>query len=134
MVPLVQTLEDDCIFVLERIRWPDGLTCIRCSSREVRRLNSARPGRRQTARYWCAACRYQYSVTVGTPFQHSHLTLANWWRAIHMLSSEQERVSAKQLAREFGISYESAWNMVRRVRSELCQPESLCSKIATLTL
>ncbi len=55
---------------LESIRWPDGPVCPHCgeSERKPYRLKS------QTRRLWkCAACRKQYTVTVGTIFESSHI-------------------------------------------------------------
>ena len=54
---------------LERLRWPEGVTCPRCKDTRVSRI-------KDYARYECVGCEYQFTVTSGTIFHDSHLPLA----------------------------------------------------------
>jgi transposase-like protein len=56
------------------------------------------------------------TVTVGTVFEASHAPLSKWWLAIHLLASSKKGVSAHQLHRNLGISYQTAWFMAHRLR------------------
>lgn len=104
---------------LESIRWPDGPVCPHCGEAERKpyRLKS------QTRRLWkCAACRKQYTVTVGTIFEGSHIPLNKWLLAFYLLCSSKKGISAHQLHRMLGITYKSAWFMAHRIRYAMSQP------------
>src|ERR1700674_620942 len=73
--------EEKCVRHFERIRWPKGLRCVRCGGNKSRRMGGEAAGRYL---YWCPACRYQYSVTVGTIFHDSHIPLIKWFLAIYL--------------------------------------------------
>lgn len=60
--------ERRCWEVLRRIRWPDGFRCPRCEGRKTHRL-------RDRGLWQCASCRYEASVTAGTPFHGTRLPL-----------------------------------------------------------
>lgn len=101
---------------LEGIRWPDGPVCPHCgeSERKPYRLKG------QTRRLWkCAACRKQYTVTVGTIFESSHIPLNKWLLAFYLLCSSKKGMSAHQLHRMLGVTYKSAWFMAHRIREAM---------------
>jgi transposase-like protein len=103
---------------LEAIRWPNGPVCPHCgeSERKPYKLRS------QTRRLWkCAACRKQYTVTVGTIFESSHIPLNKWLLAFYLLCSSKKGMSAHQLHRMLGITYKSAWFMAHRIREAMKQ-------------
>jgi transposase-like protein len=64
----------------------------------------------------CRACGKQFTVTVGTVFEDSHIPISKWLLAIHLLASSKKGVSAHQLHRMLGISYKGAWFMAMRLR------------------
>jgi len=104
---------------LESIRWPDGPVCPHCgeSERKAYQLKS------KTRRLWkCAACRKQFTVTVGTVFESSHIPLNKWLLCFYPLCSSKKGMSAHQLHRMLGVSYKSAWFMCHRVRYAMEQP------------
>src|SRR5918999_5922566 len=104
---------------LESLRWPNGPVCPHCgeSERKPYRLKS------QTRRLWkCAACRKQYTVTVGTVFESSHIPLNKWLLAFYLLCSSKKGMSAHQLHRMLGVTYKSAWFMAHRIRYAMEQP------------
>jgi transposase-like protein len=105
---------------LESIRWPDGPVCPHCgeSERKAYRLKT-KTGRR----LWkCAACRKQFTVTVGTIFESSHIPLNKWLLAFYLLCSSKKGMSAHQLHRMLGVQYKSAWFMAHRIREAMKQP------------
>ena len=104
---------------LESLRWPNGPECPHCgeSEREPYRLKS------NTRKLWkCAACRKQFTVTIGTIFEGSHIPLNKWLLAFYLLCSSKKGMSAHQLHRMLGITYKSAWFMAHRIRYAMEQP------------
>jgi len=103
---------------LENMRWPNGTTCAHCKSTEVYRLTpkatSKSPAREGL--FKCRACKKQFSVTVGTIFEGSHIPLHKWLMAVHFLCSSKKGMSALQLSRMLGVTYKSSWFMCHRVR------------------
>jgi transposase-like protein len=121
LLELVRRFPDPLVAAeyLETIRWPDGPVCPHCgeSERKPYRLKS------QTRRLWkCAACRKQFTVTVGTIFESSHIGLDKWLIAFHLLCASKKGMSAHQLHRMLGITYKSAWFMAHRIRYAMEQP------------
>jgi transposase-like protein len=106
---------------LEELRWPDGKpVCPKCQvhGRSTRiRGESARPG------LWkCGACRKQFTVTVGTIFERSHVQLNVWLLAFHLLCSSKKGFSAAQLARNLDVAPKTAWHMAHRIRWAMTEP------------
>jgi transposase-like protein len=102
---------------LERLRWPKGAICPRCKKQEVVAVSGARDGL-----YNCRRCRRQFTVTVGTIFEGSHIPLAKWVQAFHLVCSSKKGMSALQLSRMLGITYKSAWHMAHRIRYVMRPP------------
>jgi transposase-like protein len=104
---------------LEVKRWPDGPVCPHCGViGEAVRL-ALEEGTKTHARRGllnCRACRKQFSVTVGTIFEDSHIPLNKWLMAYHLICASKKGMSAHQLHRMLGVSYKSAWFMAHRIR------------------
>lgn len=107
--------------LLERLRWPNGPVCPHCGSLGAYRLHprphSARPVRVGVLK--CKACRRQFTVTVGTAFEHSHISLSRWLVTIRHLCESETAVSAYRLQRLVGVSRRSAWFMAERIRQAI---------------
>jgi transposase-like protein len=104
---------------LESIRWPGGPVCPHCG--EAERKPYLLP--HKTRRLWkCAACRKQYTVTVDTIFEGSHVGLHKWLLAFYLLCSSKKGMSAHQLHRMLGVTYKTAWFMAHRIRYAMDQP------------
>ena len=108
----------------EAIRWPDGPVCPHCGS-----VNDADPIIGETARlglYRCRAkeCRKQFTATVGTVFERSHIPMHKWLLATHLICCSKKGMSAHQLYRSLGFgSYRTAWFMAHRVREAMADLE-----------
>ncbi len=72
----------------------------------------------------CRSCEKQFTVTVGTIFEDSHIPLRKWVRAFHLMCSSKKGISALQLQRNLGLgSYRTAWHMAHRIRLAMkCEP------------
>jgi transposase-like protein len=97
---------------LESLRWPDGPICAHCGT-----INHAYPIK-PAGTYRCAeaACRGNFTVTMNSPMERSHIALHKWVLAFHLLCSSKKGISAHQLHRTLGITYRSAWFMAHRIR------------------
>src|SRR5271165_513493 len=93
------------------LRWPDGVTCPSCGSKEVRFIT--------TRRVW--ECKHkhakrQFSAKVGTIFEDSALTLDKWFVAIWAIANCKNGISSYELHRALGVTQKSAWFMLHRIR------------------
>lgn len=108
--------EDEARAVYERIRWPNGVHCPHCDSDKWIKLEgkTVRPGL-----YKCHGddCGKQFTATVNTILEDSHLPIRTWMMAFAILCSSKKGVSALQLQRQLGLgSYRSAWHLCHRIR------------------
>jgi len=120
--------------VLESERWPDGPICPHCGLIGEAYKLEPKPGAKTHVRpgVWkCSGCREQFSVTVGTIFEDSHIPLNKWLMAIHLMCASKKGMSAHQLHRMLGIGYRAAWFMAHRIRYGMMQ-EPLSSKLDKL--
>lgn len=99
---------------IEAVVWPNGPVCPHCGETKVWSIKE------ETARagvYECSKCGKQFTVTVGTIMESSHISLRQWLIAFHLMTSSKKGVSALQLQRNLGLgSYKSAWFMAHRIR------------------
>jgi transposase-like protein len=116
--------EEACLADLGRIRWPDGPRCPKCTTpTDVSRLQAIGKTGKVRKLYQCGVCRRQFSSTAGTLFHDSHLPLTDWFLVIYLMDSSKMRISAKEVERMLGISYETAWRMRDRIRSAMEQAD-----------
>ncbi len=103
----------DCWEYLRRARWPDGFVCPRCGTRGSHFLASRRLEQ-------CRACRYQSSVTAGTVFHGTRVSLRVWFLGIFFLARHKKGISALQFQKDTGVgSYQTAWTLLHKLRSGL---------------
>jgi transposase-like protein len=109
--------EDTARALLEEMRWgKDGAVCPHCGGADPYKLTPKPGSKTRKGLYKCRACRKQFTVTVGTVFEDSHIPISKWLLAIHLLASSKKGMSAHQLHRMLGISYKGAWFMAMRLR------------------
>lgn len=104
---------------LESIRWPLGVVCPHCGSVEATKLQ----GKAHRAGVWkCKGCEEQFTATVGTVMEDSHLPIRTWLMAFAIMCSSKKGVSALQLQRQLDLgSYRSAWHLAHRIRHAMSQ-------------
>src|SRR5688572_14917726 len=114
-----QANEDEARTFFEGLRWPNGPVCPHCASANALRMTgkTVRPGLCR-----CKDCGKQYSVTVGTIFEGSHIKLDVWLKAIGLMCASKKGISALQISRMMGITYKSAWFMCHRIRHAMSTP------------
>ncbi len=67
----------------------------------------------------CDTCGHHIHPTAGTIFHKSSTSLHLWFYAMHLMTSTRCGISAKQLERELGVTYKTAWRMANLIRNEL---------------
>lgn len=104
-----------CRAYLVRLRWPEGVRCLRCQS--VRVWPASR------GRYHCATCGFQTTVLTGTIFQDTKQDLRLWFRAMWYVTNQKSGVSALGLQRTLGLgSYQTAWTWLQKLRTAMVRP------------
>ncbi len=121
LMEFMKTFPDDeaCLQWLWRKRFaPDGKTayCEKCEQDRVfKRYETA-----QRRHSWtCTGCGRHQSATAGTIFAGSATSLHLWFYAFYLMTSTRCGISAKQLERELGVTYKTAWRMFDKIRNEL---------------
>jgi transposase-like protein len=109
--------EKAAIARLEAILWPDGPVCPRCGGRE--RITKVRGATARLGLWRCGPCRRQFTVTVGTVFERSHVKMHLWFQAVYLMAASRKGFSAHQLHRTLGVTYKTAWFMAHRVREAM---------------
>ena len=124
--------EDAAREFMEKLRWPDGPVCPHCGELNNAYRLEPKPSKKNThvrKGVWkCAGCREQFTVTIGTIFEDSHIPLNKWLLAYHLLCASKKGMSAHQLHRMLKVTYRSAWFMAHRIRYTMSQ-EPLSSKL-----
>ncbi len=104
---------DACLTLVLDLIYPDGITCRTCGvERKHHRL-----GKRKA--YSCDYCGTHVYPLAGTIFEKSRTPLKSWFYAMYLVSSTRSGISAKQLERELGVTYKTAWRMFNQIRSLL---------------
>lgn len=105
--------ETACRTFLEEKRCGEGFKCPKCGSSRYCKLANGL--------YQCAHCHRQTSVTAGTFFHRSHVSLLKWFLAIYFVTHDKRGISAMQLAFSVGVTYKTAWYMLKRIRMAMGQ-------------
>lgn len=100
---------DNCLRYVVVRRWPDGVACPTCGSREVIFLAKQR-------RWQCKGRHKQFSVKVGTVMEDSPIGLDKWLCAFWMLANCKNGISSYEVASDIGVTQKTAWFMMHRIR------------------
>lgn len=103
---------DNCVNFLSQLRWPDGVECPICESRELSYLS--------TRRLWkCKACKKQFSVKVGSLMEDSPIGLDKWLAAIWLIANAKNGISSMEIHRSLGVTQKTAWFLLHRIRKAM---------------
>ncbi|MCH8007476.1 MAG: IS1595 family transposase [Chloroflexi bacterium] len=120
--------------------FPDDATCLEWLWRnrysedgehaDCPKCETAQPFKRyetaQQRQSWtCTACGYHLHPTAGTIFHKSSTSLHLWFYAMYLMTSTRCGISAKQLERELGVTYKTAWRMAKLIRQELMADDGI---------
>lgn len=104
--------EAKCRDLLEQLRWPNGVTCLKCGSQRVSEIP-------QRNTFDCRDCRYHFSVTTGTIMHDSHLPLRKWFITVYLMCESKKAISALQVKRTIDVAYKTAWYLCHRIREAM---------------
>ena len=116
----LQRFPDDeaCLEYLKEKRYPGGITyCAKCQQDRKHHRVTGRPA------YACDYCGSMISPMAGTIFEKSSTSLRLWFYAMYLMGSTRCGISAKQIQRETGVTYKTAWRMFKQIRSLLSEPD-----------
>jgi transposase-like protein len=103
---------------LESVLWADGIVCPHCGviGGRVYALEgkSTRVGLKK-----CGECRKQFTVKVGTVFEHARMPLHKMLQAVYLMTSSKKGISAHQLHRVLEVTYKTAWFLAHRIREAM---------------
>jgi transposase-like protein len=108
---------------LESLLWPNGAVCPHCKNAEAKSIWKIKANKEKKIReglYRCAKCDKEFTCTVGTIFEDSHIPLRKWIVAFYLNSASKKGISSLQLQRTLGLgSYRTALFMQHRIRHAL---------------
>jgi len=107
--------EEQCLDALIAARRQAGMPCPSCDNPRFY-ICGRRVG--------CSRCDRRWSVTAGTVMANTKLPLTTWFRAMHIMSSTKQGVSAVELGRRLGVGYATAWYLHKRLRHAMTERES----------
>jgi transposase len=107
---------DSCLEHLKEQRFPGGVAhCDKCGTERKHHRVTGRPA------YACGHCGTMISPMAGTIFEKSSTSLHLWYYAMYLMASTRCGISAKQIQRETGVTYKTAWRMFKQIRSLLSE-------------
>jgi transposase len=107
---------DSCLEHLKEQRFPGGVAhCEKCGVERKHHRVTGRPA------YACGHCGTMISPMAGTIFEKSSTSLHLWYYSMYLMASTRCGISAKQIQRETGVTYKTAWRMFRQIRSLLSE-------------
>jgi len=109
---------------LETLLWPLGPTCPRCGTNDASRVTKLQGKSTRPGVHKCKDCRKPFTVTIGTVMERSKIPLCKWVLAAQLMASSKKGMSAKQLERMLGCTYETAWFLFHRLRECTIDPKA----------
>lgn len=113
--------EEKAFAYLESVLWADGAAvCPHCGGVDRITKVKANPEKRIRVGLWrCGQCKGQFTVKVGTVFEHGRIPLHKFLQAVYLMTSSKKGISAHQLHRVLEITYKSAWFLAHRIREAM---------------
>lgn len=136
LMEFMERFPDDaaCIEFLWRERFSkDGTNALCPKCEEVTPFKAYSTSQKRGKSRTCTRCGTHMSVLAGTIFEGSSTSLHLWFYAMYLMASTRCGISAKQLERELGVTYKTAWRMFNKIRNELMNDdgEPLSGKVET---
>ena len=102
--------EEVCLEHLMRVRYGDRHDCDSCGkSAHFYRVKARRS-------YACEHCGHQVYPTAGTPFHRTRTSLRDWFFVMFQFCASRNGVAAKEVERQLGVTYKTAWRMCHEIR------------------
>ena len=107
--------DDACLEWLKNHLYPEGIFCVKCERVTKHHKVASRRS------YSCDYCGHHVHPTADTIYHKSSTPLRLWFYAIYLMASTRCGISAKQIEREIGVTYKTAWRMFKQIRSMLAE-------------
>jgi ISXO2-like transposase domain len=104
--------EEQCLAAWAELRREAGMPCPRCGNPKCYVYDR---------RVGCTRCDTRWTITCGTVMADTKLPLRTWFRAMHLMTSTKQGISAVELGRRLGVSYPTAWYLHKRLRHAMTQ-------------
>lgn len=105
--------DEACLQHLFDVRFGQGYACPKCErDSNWYRIKAERA-------FSCQWCGHHLHPTVGTPFEKSRTSLQLWFYAIFLFTTTRNGVAAKELQRQLGVTYKTAWRMADLIRKHM---------------
>lgn len=101
---------DACLEYIFKYRYGYEFPCPKCGKHSWYKIKKRKA-------WACAKCSYQIHPTAGTIFHKSETDLVLWFFAIYKFSNSRNGVSGKELERDLGVTYKTAWRIANKIRS-----------------
>ena len=133
--------EEKAYKLLEELRWPNGPECPHCGHDKAYFLTPKNPegrrsgpqAKRSIRRVWkCAKCRKQFSVLTGTIFHGTKIPIASWLTVMVLMSASKNGIAAREVERLLGVTAETAWFMLHRLREAMRREDVLAPMVGTI--
>ncbi|HEY59883.1 MAG TPA: IS1595 family transposase [Anaerolineae bacterium] len=105
--------DEACLEWLKNYRYPEGIYCKICDKVTKHHLMKSRRS------FSCQECGHHVHPTAGTVFHKSTTPLTTWFYVTYLMAQTRGGISAKQIQRETGVTYKTAWRMCNRIRKRL---------------
>ena len=105
---------------LEKLLWPEGPHCPHCGSLD--RISKIKANPEKRVRYGlhkCGHCKKQFTVKIGTVFEHMRIPLHKALQAVYLMCASKKGISAHQLHRILEVQYKTAWFLCHRIREAM---------------
>ena len=109
--------EEQCRAAVVKWRWPDGFVCPECGGRRHSLVKTR-------ALYQCTTCRRQTSLTAGTIFAATKLSLRSWFRALYPLTQSKQGISSLELGRRLGVTQSTAWTVKHKLKQVMMERDA----------
>jgi transposase-like protein len=112
--------EEAAFAYLEKMIWGGEAVCPHCGALDRITKVTANPAKRiRMGLHRCGHCKGQFTVKVGTVFEHARMPLHKMLQAVYLMTSSKKGVSAHQLHRMLEVTYKTAWFLAHRIREAM---------------
>ncbi|MBF0437174.1 MAG: transposase [Magnetococcales bacterium] len=108
--------EEQCREAVYKMRWPRSYQCPECGGEKYSEIKTRKL-------FQCSRCRHQTSLTAGTIFQGTKLSLRKWFLAMYFLTQGKSGISSIALSRHTGVSQNTAWRVKHKLMQVMLERE-----------
>lgn len=109
-----------CLSLLVKLRWGKTIVCTNCGKTDIRTVDDSKK------RYICKSCKTQFSIFTDTIFEGTLLDLPTWFQVIGLMLNAKSGMASKEIERNLGVTYKTAYYTAMRVRVGMLEPCSTC--------